>query len=105
MGVVSCLGRSEMTASHWNPAKYPIPPEKGLLIDYDPEADILTLWNGTPASMGSPVAEGLMVFYNEEEDGDPQIVTLEGAAKLLRPYLFPETQPAGAKEENPVKQA
>ena len=81
-----------MKKSNWNPEKYPIPPKKELLIDYDPEVDILTLWNGTPASMGSPIAEGLMVFYDEEEEGDPQIVTLENAAALLRPYLFPDSQ-------------
>ena len=77
-----------MTISKWNPAKHTIPPGKELCIDYDPEADILTLWTGTPASNGSDIAQDLMVFFDEEDE--PQMVTLEGAAKLLRPYLFPE---------------
>ena len=79
-----------MTASNWNPAKYPIPPKKELQIEYDRETDILTLWNGVPASNGSSVAHDLMVFF--DEDDDPQIVTLENAAALLRPYLFPDSQ-------------
>ena len=77
-----------MTISNWNPAKHNIPPRKELCIDYDPETDILTLWTGTPASNGSDIAKDLMVFFDDDEV--PQIVTLEGAARLLRPYLFPE---------------
>ena len=77
-----------MTTSNWNPTKYSIPPSKKLCIDYDPETDILTLWTGNPASNGSDIAQDLMVFFDEEDE--PQIVTLEGAKKLLRPYLFPE---------------
>ncbi len=77
-----------MTTSNWNPAKYSIPPNKKLCIDYDPETDILTLWTGIPASNGFDIAQDLMVFFDEEDE--PQIVTLEGAKKLLRPYLFPE---------------
>ncbi len=76
-------------ASNWNPAKYPIPPQKELLVEYDQETGTLTLWNGTPASNGSSVARDLTVFF-DEEDG-PQIVTLENASELLRPYLFPES--------------
>jgi hypothetical protein len=90
-----------MTASHWNPAKYPLPQQKELQIHYDPDTDILTLGNGTPASNGWDVAEDLMVFVDDEDE--PHIVTLEGAAKLLRPYLFPEVQSAGVKVEDTVQ--
>ena len=41
-------------ASNWNPTKSQVPVKKGLLVQYDPETDILTLWNGTPASNGRP---------------------------------------------------
>ena len=58
---------------------------KALRVEYDPDVDILTLWNGTPASNGVHIAEGLMVFLDEEDE--PQIVTLEGASKLLAQLL------------------
>ncbi len=58
---------------------------KALKIKYDPDVDILTLWNGTPASNGTDIAEGLMVFLDEEDE--PQIVILEGASKLLGTLL------------------
>ena len=77
-----------MRISKRNIAKFTPSPRKELHIDYDPETDILTLWTGTPASNGSDIAQDLMVFFDEEEV--PQMVTLEDAAKLLRPYLFPE---------------
>ena len=60
-------------------------PKAALKVEYDPDVDILTLWSGTPASNGSDIAEGLMVFMDEEDE--PQIVTLEGASKLLGPLL------------------
>ena len=37
--------------------------------------------NGTPASNGHTVAEGRIIFY--DEDADVQLVTLENAFKLL----------------------
>ena len=58
---------------------------KALIVEYHPDVDILTLWNGTPASNGWDIAKGLMVFFDEEDE--PQIVTLEGASKLLEPFL------------------
>jgi hypothetical protein len=73
-----------MIISKWNPAKRTIHPRKELCIDYDPGTDILTLWTGTPASNDSDIAQDLMMFFDEE--GAPQLVTLEGSAKLLRPY-------------------
>ena len=69
----------------WNPAKYPIPVEKELQVEYDPETDTLTLWNGTPASNASSVAAGLSVFFDEDEQ--PQLITLENAGRLLGPLF------------------
>ena len=74
--------------SNWNPAGHPLPPEKELRVEYDAELDILTLWTGTPASNATVVARNLQVFFDDEDVA--HIVALEGAAKLLRPYLFPE---------------
>ena len=74
-----------MSHKKWNPAKYPIPEEKELLVSYDPEADILVLWNGTPASNGFPIATGLMVFSDAADE--PQSVVLENASKSLLPLL------------------
>ena len=71
--------------------KYTIPPEKVLQIEYDSDMDILTLWNGVPASNGSSVARGLTVFSDDKDDAN--IITLENAAELLRPYLFPARKP------------
>lgn len=74
-----------MTDSTVEPTRFPIPVEKGLQIEYAPNTDILTLWTGTPASNGATVAEGLTVFF--DEDDEPQMVTLENAADLLSLYL------------------
>lgn len=74
-----------MTASKWNPSKYPVPAERELMVSYDPDTDILTLWNGTPASNGSSIAQNLMVFF--DEDDDAQMVTLEHASEFLLPML------------------
>lgn len=67
---------------------YPFGKDPELLVSYDPEWDILTLSNGTPTSVGISIAEGLMVFVEELEEGDaPHIITLEGAAATLRDIL------------------
>lgn len=64
-----------------------------LLISYDAELDILSLWNRTPAGFGDPVAEHLTV--DSTEDRTPVGITLEHAAKLLRTYLFPVSLDSG----------
>ena len=74
-----------MKSKHWSPDKYPIPEERELQIEYDPETDTLTLWNGTPASNGSSIARHLMVFF--DECNDAQVVTLERASELLGPLF------------------
>ena len=76
-----------------------------LLIGYDPESDTLSLWNGMPANYGETVAQHLTAESNAE--GMVTGITLENAAKLLLPYLFPDsaervkpgsTRPSKAKE-------
>lgn len=60
---------------------------KALIVEYDPDVDILTLWNGTPASNAAEVAEGVLVFMDDDDDPDPQIITIEDASKVLGPFL------------------
>ena len=60
-----------------------------LLIGYDPESDTLSLWNGMPANYGETVAQHLTAESNAE--GMVTGITLENAAKLLLPYLFPDS--------------
>lgn len=60
-----------------------------LLIGYDPESDTLSLWNGMPANYGETVAENLTAESNSE--GMVTGITLENAAELLLPYLFPDS--------------
>ena len=76
-----------------------------LLIGYDPESDTLSLWNGMPANYGETVAQHLTAESNAE--GMVTGITLENAAKLLLPYLFPDgaerviqgnSRPSKAKE-------
>ena len=60
-----------------------------LKVFYDSETDTLSLWNGRPASEGSEVGEGLTA----DLDGDGEVVgiTLDGASKLLSPYIWERT--------------
>ena len=60
-----------------------------LDIYYDADSDTLSLWNGSPAGYGEMVANHLTAESNA--DGEVVGITLEHAAKLLRPYLFPES--------------
>ena len=73
--------------------KIPVANDPKLQIIYDREADILTLHNGLPAGYGETVAEYLTAELNGPtvaEGGEVVGMTLENAAELLRPYLFPE---------------
>ena len=58
-----------------------------LRVEYDPDTDVLTLWNGTLLSEGSPVARDLTVYVDEEEL--PAVVTLERASEYLRRHFPP----------------
>ena len=66
-----------------------------LKVFYDPETDTLSLWNGLPACEGGEVGEGLTADY--DADGDLVGITLDGAAKLLTPYLLERTRPKNTK--------
>ena len=70
--ILGAMGEARMTS-------------KALIVDYDPAVDILTLWNGTPASIATDIAEGVLVFQDDEDE--PQIVTIEDASKVLGPLL------------------
>ena len=60
-----------------------------LKVFYNPETDTLSLWNRLPACEGGEVGEGLTADY--DADGDVVGITLDGAAKLLTPYLLERT--------------
>jgi uncharacterized protein YuzE len=66
-----------------------------LKIDYDPETDTLSLWNGRPACEGGEVGEGLTADF--DADGEVVGITLDGAVKLLTPYLGDKTAPNKSK--------
>ena len=72
---------------------------RDLDIYYDEASDTLSLWNGAPAGYGEIVAKHLTADSNAE--GDVVGITLEHAAELLRPYLFPES--AGGKVKESVR--
>ena len=59
-----------------------------LLIHYYSDTDTLVLRNEMPAGYGQTVAEHVTASQNR--DGDVTGVTIEHAAELLRPYLFPD---------------
>ena len=56
-----------------------------LTIDYDPETDTLSLWNGHPASEGRDIAESLVADL--DADGNVVGFTLEHAGALLGPAI------------------
>ena len=68
---------------------------RDLDIYYDPVSDTLSLWNGSPAGYGEMVAKNLTAESNAE--GEVVGITLENAAELLRPYLFPGSQDDASK--------
>ena len=65
-----------------------------LKVFYDPETDTLSLWNGSPACEAGEVGEGLTADY--DADGEVVGITLDGAAKLLTPYIWERAAPKGA---------
>ena len=70
-----------------------------LIVDYCPETDTLSLWNGQPASSGADVSEDLVVDLDAA--GAAVGFTLEHAAVVLLPLLEQresavQRRPAGA---------
>ena len=57
-----------------------------LEIDYHPESDTLWLGNGLPTPDGEDIAENVTAFF--DDDGRPNAVMIEHAAKLLTPILM-----------------
>ena len=86
--------------TQFNPeVKIPLANDPKLHICYDRESDTLTLHNGLPAGYGATVAEYLTAELNGAsiaEEGEVVGMTLEHAARLLRPYLFPESVSNGS---------
>lgn len=61
-----------------------------LIVQYFPDSDTLRLGAGEPPAEGETIAQWLMVEWNSDE-----VVTgvvLRNAAKVLRPYLFPDDE-------------
>ena len=69
-----------------------------LIVDYCPETDTLSIWNGTPASSGADVSEDLIADLDAE--GNAVGFTLEHAAELLSPLLTPPVLNAPAVGAN-----
>ena len=67
-----------------------------LKIHYDAASDTLSLWNGIPAGYGEMVSKDLTAESNA--DGEVVGITLERAAEMLRPHLFPESAKGKVKE-------
>ncbi len=64
-----------------------IAPVLELQVRYYEDTDTLVLTTDQPGPYGETVGRNLVAFTNDE--GDIVGVTLEHAAELLRPYLFP----------------
>ena len=59
-----------------------------LVIQYFPDSDTLRLGADVPPAEGETVAKWLMVEWSKDEQVTG--VVLRNAAKVLRPYLFPD---------------
>ena len=62
-----------------------------LKVFYDPETDTLSLWNGRPACQGEEIGEGLTADFDHA--GEVVGITLDGASKLLTPYIWERRAP------------
>ena len=62
-----------------------------LKVFYDPETDTLSLWNGRPACEGEEIGEGLTADFDHA--GEVVGITLDGASKLLTPYIWERGAP------------
>ena len=58
-----------------------------LLIQYSPDVDFLTLWNGVQSGGGEDIAAGLTVFF-DKSDASVVSFTVESAFRKLAPILF-----------------
>ena len=61
-----------------------------LVIQYFPDSDTLRLGAGATPAEGETIAKWLMVEWSRDEEVTG--VVLRNAAKVLRPYLFPDIE-------------
>ena len=61
-----------------------------LVIQYFPDSDTLRLSAGATPAEGETIAKWLMVEWSRDEEVTG--VVLRNAAKVLRPYLFPDIE-------------
>ena len=61
-----------------------------LVIQYFPDSDTLRLGAGATPAEGETIAKWLMVEWSHDEEVTG--VVLRNAAKVLRPYLFPDDE-------------
>lgn len=76
-----------------------------LVIQYFPDSDTLRLGAGVPPAEGETIAKWLMVEWSHDDEVTG--VVLRNAAKVLRPYLFPDSDEQGTnggKKQDDVKQ-
>ena len=64
-----------------------------LVIQYFPDSDTLRLGAGATPAEGETIAKWLMVEWSRDEEVTG--VVLRNAAKVLRPYLFPDINEQG----------
>ncbi len=60
-----------------------------LIVQYFPDSDTLRLSAGVSPAEGETIAKWLMVEWSHDEEITG--VVLRNAAKVLRPYLFPDS--------------
>ena len=73
-----------------------------LIVQYFPDSDTLRFGTGELPAEGETVAKWLLVEWNHENEVTG--VVLRNAAKVLRPYLFPDcddgSQGGGLKQDD-----
>ena len=74
-----------------------------LVIRYFPDSDTLRLGADVPPAEGETVAKWLMVEWSKDDQVTG--VVLRNAAKVLRPYLFPDNEdvPDAGEQESSNK--
>lgn len=68
-----------------------------LVIQYFPDSDTLRLGAGVTPAEGETIAKWLMVEWSHDDKVTG--VVLRNAAKVLRPYLFPDGEEADTNRD------
>ena len=71
-----------------------------LIVQYFPDSDTLRLGAGESPAEGETIAKWLMVEWSH--DNEVTGVVLRNAAKVLRPYLFPETDSGNSCDKQDI---